>query len=858
MLTPAAHLTCVAATRAEVDAVIGAYAQAGVRHIVALRGDPLGGAGERYAPHPGGYRNAADLVAGIKRIADIEVSVSAYPEKHPDSPSVAADIDMLKAKVDAGATRAITQFFFENDLYFRYLDRVRAAGIDIPIVPGILPVQNFKTTNTFAARCGASVPAWLADRFDGLDDDAATRKLIAAAVAAEQVLDLVDHGVTDFHFYTMNRADLVYAICHLLGLRPAALERHRPEPLSLTVSPLGRGSARSDAAMSVLRSTDRNDAAPARRRAHSGARRRHGHHDPGARPRRGRLSRRALRCLEPRGARQQRSAQSQPAGRHARHPSRLFPRRRRHRLDQHVLLDPHRAGRLRHGGDRLRTEPRRRAAGARSRAACAQDEDGRQRFVAGAIGPTNRTASISPDVFNPSFRSVTFDELRIAYTEQVRGLLDGGVDALLIETIFDTLNAKAAIFAIAEELDARGIDLPVMISGTITDRSGRMLSGPDAGGVLEFGRACRAAVGRASTARSAPRKMRAHIAELGRVADTLICAYPNAGLPNEFGHYDEGPDAMAALIGEFAEAGLVNIVGGCCGTTPDHIRAIAHAVAGKAPRAVPDIAPRLRLSGLEAFTLTPEIPFVNIGERTNVTGSARFRKLITAGDYTAALAVARDQVENGAQIIDVNMDEGLLDSEKAMITFLNLIAAEPDIARVPVMIDSSKFSVIEAGLKCVQGKAVVNSISLKEGEDAFIRHARLVRRYGAAVVVMAFDEAGQADTLERKTTICARAYDILVNRVGFPPQDIIFDPNIFAVATGMEEHNGYGVAFIEAARWIRAEPAARPRLRRRLESLVLVPRQRAGARGDAFGVPLSRHRGRHGHGHRQCRPDGGL
>jgi 5-methyltetrahydrofolate--homocysteine methyltransferase len=439
---------------------------------------------------------------------------------------------------------------------------------------------------------------------------------------------------------------------------------------------------------------------------------------------------------------------------------------------------------------------------ARDAARLAQDEDGRQRFVAGAIGPTNRTASISPDVLNPSFRSVTFDELRIAYTEQVRGLLDGGVDTLLIETIFDTLNAKATIFAIAEEFDARGIAVPVMISGTITDRSGRLLAGqtPEAfwnsvahATPLSVGFNC--ALG--------AKEMRAHIAELGRVADTLICAYPNAGLPNEFGHYDEGPDAMAALLGEFAESGLVNIAGGCCGTTPDHIRAIAKAVAGKKPRPIPDIAPRLRLSGLEAFTLTPEIPFVNIGERTNVTGSARFRKLITAGDYTAALAVARDQVENGAQIIDVNMDEGLLDSEKAMTTFLNLVAAEPDIARVPIMIDSSKFSVIEAGLKCVQGKAVVNSISLKEGEEAFIHHARLVRRYGAAVVVMAFDEAGQADTLARKTSIAKRAYDILVDRVGFPPQDIIIDPNIFAIATGMEDHNGYGVDFIEAARWIR-------------------------------------------------------
>jgi len=439
---------------------------------------------------------------------------------------------------------------------------------------------------------------------------------------------------------------------------------------------------------------------------------------------------------------------------------------------------------------------------AREAARIAQDEDGRERFVAGAIGPTNRTASISPDVSNPGFRAIAFDELRAAYGEQVRGLIDGGVDVLLIETIFDTLNAKAAIFAIAEAIEERGIALPAMISGTIADRSGRLLSGqtPEAfwnsvahASPLSIGLNC--ALG--------ARQMRAHVAELSRVADTLICAYPNAGLPNEFGHYDEGPEAMAALIGEFAASGLVNIVGGCCGTTPEHIRAIAKAVAGKTPRAVPQIAPMLRLSGLEAFTLTPQIPFVNVGERTNVTGSARFRKLITAGDYPAALAVARDQVDNGAQIIDVNMDEGLLDSENAMTTFLNLVAAEPDIARVPTMIDSSKFSVIEAGLKCVQGKAVVNSISLKEGEDAFIRHAQIVRRYGAAVVVMTFDETGQADTLERKTAIAARAYDILVNRVGFPPQDIVIDPNIFAVATGMEEHNGYGVAFIEAARWIR-------------------------------------------------------
>ncbi|MGY8663253.1 methionine synthase [Bradyrhizobium sp. UFLA05-109] len=429
-------------------------------------------------------------------------------------------------------------------------------------------------------------------------------------------------------------------------------------------------------------------------------------------------------------------------------------------------------------------------------------EDGKPRFVAGAIGPTNRTASISPDVANPGYRAVTFDDLRESYGEQIRGLLDGGVDLLLVETIFDTLNAKAALYAIVEITEERGIDVPVMVSGTITDKSGRLLSGqmPEA-----FWNSVRHAkpVTIGFNCALGAEDLRAHIADIGRVADTLVCAYPNAGLPNEFGQYDETPEYMARLVGEFARDGLVNIVGGCCGTTPEHIAAIAAAVAPHKPRVVPEIEPRLRLSGLEPFVLTDAIPFVNVGERTNVTGSARFRKLITAGDYTAALQVARDQVENGAQIIDVNMDEGLLDSEAAMRTFLNLVAAEPDIARVPVMVDSSKFSVIEAGLKCVQGKPVVNSISMKEGEEKFIFEAKIARRHGAAVVVMAFDEVGQADTFARKTEICKRAYDILVNRVGFPPEDIIFDPNIFAIATGIEEHNNYGVDFIEATRWIR-------------------------------------------------------
>jgi 5-methyltetrahydrofolate--homocysteine methyltransferase len=440
---------------------------------------------------------------------------------------------------------------------------------------------------------------------------------------------------------------------------------------------------------------------------------------------------------------------------------------------------------------------------AREAAKEAEGKVGIFRFVAGALGPTNRTASISPDVNNPGFRAVNFDDLREAYFEAAEALITGGADILIVETIFDTLNAKAALAAIDTVFEKLGERLPVMISGTITDLSGRTLSGqtPTAfwyslrhAKPLTFGLNC--ALG--------AREMRGHIAELSRVADTLICAYPNAGLPNEFGLYDESPEYMASFIGEFAEAGLVNMVGGCCGTTPDHIRAIAERVKGIAPRKVPQIESLLRLSGLEPFTLNHEIPFVNIGERTNVTGSAKFRKLIKDGDFAAALDIARDQVAMGAQIIDVNMDEGLLDSQKAMVEFLNLVAAEPDISRVPVMIDSSKFAVIEAGLKCVQGKAIVNSISLKAGMEHFISEAKTVRSYGAAAVVMAFDEQGQADTLERRVEICSRAYKILTGEVGFPPEDIIFDPNIFPVATGIDEHNSFGIDFVEATRQIRA------------------------------------------------------
>ena len=430
----------------------------------------------------------------------------------------------------------------------------------------------------------------------------------------------------------------------------------------------------------------------------------------------------------------------------------------------------------------------------------AEAEDGKHRFVAGALGPTNRTASMSPDVNNPGYRAVTFDDLRLAYGEHLRGLIDGGADIILIETIFDTLNAKAAIFACDEIFIEKGVRLPIMISGTITDLSGRTLSGQTPTAFWHSVRHAEPFTIGLNCALGA-REMRAHLAEISGVADTFVCAYPNAGLPNEFGQYDESPEFMAAQIAEFAAEGLLNVVGGCCGTSPDHIRAIAEAVAKYPPRVPTEQAPLMRLSGLEPFVLTPEIPFVNVGERTNVTGSARFRKLITAGDFAAALDVARDQVENGATIIDINMDEGLIDSKQAMIEFLNLIAAEPDIAKVPVMIDSSKWEIIEAGLKCVQGKPIVNSISMKEGEEAFLRQAHLCRAYGAAVVVMAFDEQGQADTEDRKVEICTRAYRLLTEN-GFPPEDIIFDPNVFAVATGIEEHDGYGVNFIEATRRI--------------------------------------------------------
>jgi 5-methyltetrahydrofolate--homocysteine methyltransferase len=430
-------------------------------------------------------------------------------------------------------------------------------------------------------------------------------------------------------------------------------------------------------------------------------------------------------------------------------------------------------------------------------------ETGQPRFVAGALGPTGRTASLSPDVNDPGFRNITFDELVDGYSTAARALIEGGVDLILIETVFDTLNAKAALYAVRLVLDEIHRELPIVVSGTITDASGRTLSGQTTEAFWNSIRHARpAAVG--LNCALGGKQLRPYIEELARIADTNVCAYPNAGLPNAFGEYDETPEQTAEILREFASSGFLNMVGGCCGTTPDHIRAIARSVADLAPRVIPVIPRACRLSGLEPLTIDADSLFVNVGERTNVTGSAKFRKLIEANDYAAAVDIARQQVANGAQIIDVNMDEGMLDSQAAMTKFLSLIAGEPDIARVPVMIDSSKWSVIEAGLKCVQGKSIVNSISLKEGEAAFIEHARKVMRYGAAMVVMAFDEAGQADTIERKVQISLRAYKLLTERLNFPPEDIIFDPNIFAVATGIEEHNRYSLDFIEATAQIKA------------------------------------------------------
>jgi len=435
-------------------------------------------------------------------------------------------------------------------------------------------------------------------------------------------------------------------------------------------------------------------------------------------------------------------------------------------------------------------------------AADAYSTDDRPRYVAGVLGPTNRTCSISPDVNDPSFRNITFVKLAEAYVESTRALIEGGADIILVETIFDTLNAKAAIFAVKQVFAEDDIELPIMISGTITDQSGRTLTGQ----LTEaFYNSLRHAepISIGLNCALGPEDLRQYVEEISRISEVYVSAHPNAGLPNEMGGYDLGPDDMAEAIGEWASSGFLNIVGGCCGTTPDHIRAFAKVIAEIKPREIPDVPVECRLSGLEPCNIGKDSLFVNVGERNNVTGSAMFKRLIKEDKYEEALSVAAHQVENGAQIIDINMDEGMLESKEAMVKFLNLIAAEPDISRVPVMIDSSKWDIIEAGLQCVQGKSVVNSISLKEGEENFIKYARLVRQYGAAVIIMAFDEDGQADTYERKVEICTRSYKVLTEVVGFPPEDIIFDPNIFAVATGIEEHNNYAVDFIEATRTIK-------------------------------------------------------
>ncbi|VAW86919.1 5-methyltetrahydrofolate--homocysteine methyltransferase [hydrothermal vent metagenome] len=445
-------------------------------------------------------------------------------------------------------------------------------------------------------------------------------------------------------------------------------------------------------------------------------------------------------------------------------------------------------------------------AGARlAREACDDYETPqRPRFVAGVLGPTNRTCSISPDVNDPGARNVTFDELVTAYSAATKGLIEGGTDIILIETVFDTLNAKAAIFAVQSVYEELGVELPIMISGTITDASGRTLSGQVTEAFYNaLAHAKPIAIG-LNCALGAD-ELRQYVEELSRVASCYVSAHPNAGLPNPLAPtgYDDTPENMAGLIKEWAESGFLNIIGGCCGTSPDFIKAIADAVADIPPRTIPELPVACRLSGLEAQNITPESLFVNVGERANVTGSAVFKRLVLEGEYDKALDVCRNQVENGAQIIDINMDEAMLDGKQAMVTYLNLIASEPDISKIPVMVDSSKWEIIEAGLKCIQGKGIVNSISLKEGEEQFINYARLIKKYGAATVVMAFDEKGQADTYQRKIEICQRSYDVLLNEVGFSPEDIIFDPNIFAIATGIDEHNNYAVDFIEATRWIK-------------------------------------------------------
>ena len=813
----AGHLTTVNATTDAIHETLDAYVSLGVNHVVALRGDPPGTiAGTAAEPPAGDFASAIDLVKAIRDRSDgdeFQISVAAYPEVHPKAASAQADLDHLKAKIDAGADRALTQFCFDTDVFLRFLDRARAAGITAPIVPGIMPVGNFAGLRRFAARCGASVPPWLDSLLHDLDDDPEVGHLVATSIAVEQIRRLAAEGIVDFHFYTLNRRQLTAAICRSLGLGTHPVAAGTADPAEAT--------ATAPAPERIVVTT-----APATTPATT----------PEDRAARAATLRQAMseRILVIDGAMgtmlQGRNLHEADfrGQRFADHPVDLkgnFDILALTRPD--ILVDIHSAyleagadlvstntftataiAQADYGTEHLVAEINREAARAARQAAdewTARTPE-RPRFVIGVLGPTNRTASISPDVNDPARRDVTFEQLEAAYTEALEALVEGGADVIMIETIFDTLNAKAAIYGYLGYRERTGIDLPLMISGTITDLSGRTLSGqtPEAfwnsvrhARPLSVGLNC--ALG--------PEALKPHVSELAAAAGVPVSLHPNAGLPNELGLYEESPESMAATMGGFARSGLVNIVGGCCGTTPEHIRQLAAAVEGVDPRAVPEPPNATRLSGLEPMAVDATSLLVNVGERTNVTGSAQFAKLIKADDYDAAVAVARDQVDNGAQIIDVNMDEGLLDAEAAMTRFLRLIAGEPDIARVPVMIDSSKWSVIQAGLRSVQGKPVVNSISLKEGEEQFLAQAREALRYGAAVVVMAFDETGQAETLEHKVAVCRRAHDLLVNEVGFAPEDIIFDPNIFAVATGIEAHADYGRAFIEATRRISTELA---------------------------------------------------
>jgi 5-methyltetrahydrofolate--homocysteine methyltransferase len=686
-------------------------------------------------------------------------------------------------------------------VYLRFVERARRAGISIPIIPGIMPVTNFVQMRRFAAQAGATVPAALAWLFEGLEDDVETRKLVAATVAAEQCQRLARRG--------RERVPLLHA-------EPGRSDvRHLSHPGVAAAGDLGSGSGThgmSDAPPPPRWS--RAAVAPTRTRAQRLALL-----DDLLRERilllDGGMGTMIQRYGSPRPTTAARASPTGPwtcaatttcsssrsptlvQGLHAAYfaagsdivETNTFS-------SQAISLADYRmealAYELSYEGARLAREVA---------DAFEHDDPARPRYVCGILGPTTKAASLSPDVSDPGRRDVDFEQLRRAYHESARGLLDGGADLLMVETIFDTLNAKAALFALEELFDERGERVPVLISGTITDRSGRTLSGQTAeafwysvmhAAPLSIGFNC--ALG--------AEDLKPFVQELSRLAPCRVSVHPNAGLPNAFGGYDETPAHTARVIGELARAGLVNIVGGCCGTTPAHIAAIADAVRGLPPRVAPVVPPTLRLSGLEPFAFTEATGFVNIGERTNVTGSKKFADLILAGDYEAALSVARQQVEAGAQLIDINFDEGMLDAEAAMARFLDLIASEPAIARVPIVLDSSRWEVLETGLRHLQGRGLVNSLSLKDGEAEFLRRAQLVRRYGAAMIVMAFDEDGQADSAARKIAICTRAYRLLT-AAGVPPEDIVFDPNIFAIGTGLEAHARYALDFFEATRTLK-------------------------------------------------------